>query len=202
MSPVVPSWTPTRLPARSSGPSISVSSARTTMRCPALKYGSLKSTISSRSSVMVAADITASNSPDASATKMPSQRVFTNSNSKPASWAMASIRSTSKPVMFPSSSTYSNGGYSALVPMTTVPKPSSSAGGSVGSSVGTSVGSSGGASVGASVAGVPHAATRVTRIVNRVTRLNNLVLFLMVSSSHHLLLKAYGNPRTPADVHY
>ena len=55
------------------------SGVRTAIICPALKYGLEKSTICSRSSVMVAALATMSNSPDDSATKMPSQRVLTNS---------------------------------------------------------------------------------------------------------------------------
>src|SRR5690606_25512485 len=115
----------------------------TAIVCPALKYGLEKSTISSRSSVMVAALATTSNSPDCSATKMPSQRVLTNSMSKPASSAMAFIRSTSNPTMLPSSSTYSNGGYSAFMPTVTTPSSLSmpiavSSPSSVASSVGSS----------------------------------------------------------------
>ena len=43
--------------------------------------------------LIVAAEITASNSPDCSATKIPSQRVFTHSNSNPAASAIAASTS-------------------------------------------------------------------------------------------------------------
>ena len=68
--------------------------------------------------------MTASNSPLAKATKMPSHFVFTYFGVKPARFANAFIRSTSKPTILLFLSTNSMGRNSALVPITTVPKVS------------------------------------------------------------------------------
>ena len=117
-APVVPIWAATVLPARSASFSTPETAFFTTRIWPALMYGTEKSMVCLRSSVMVTDDMTASYLPPSRPAKMPSQAVFLNSTSKPPALAAAFIRSMSKPTMFLLSSTISMGGQVASVAMT------------------------------------------------------------------------------------
>ena len=107
-SPVVPVCTPTFSFFRSPNFATLLLSF-TAINCAASKYGSLKSIVCLRSSVMVTAETTMSRSPWPSALKMPSQGVLTNFTSKPALAAMAFTTSMSKPTISPFSFWLSNG---------------------------------------------------------------------------------------------
>ena len=97
---VVPVCTPIFLFFRSSSLD-TVEAAGTAMSWLASKYGSEKSMVCLRSSVMVMADTSTSRSPWASAVKAPSHGVLTNFTSNPAFWAPARSTSMSKPTISP-----------------------------------------------------------------------------------------------------
>ncbi|SKN16730.1 Uncharacterised protein [Mycobacteroides abscessus subsp. massiliense] len=80
------------------------------------KYGSLKSMLCLRSSVMVTPDITMSTSPLFREGKRLSHGWCLNSTLKLPALAMAFIKSTSKPSTLPAESKDSNGANSALEP--------------------------------------------------------------------------------------
>src|SRR3990170_4046787 len=119
--PVVPDWTPSRRPTKSSSVEYPESTG-TSSDWSTSRYGSEKSTFSSRSALMVMAEAAMSQLPATMAVPvvMASKPVPTNAISNPNSSAMAAMISTSMPTFSPPTSS-SNGGYGMSEQTVSVP---------------------------------------------------------------------------------
>jgi len=119
-SPSAPVFATTVLPSRSAYPVMESSSAATAICTPESKYGSEKSKIFLRSSVMDMPAMTPSAWPAWTAWRAASKPSAFTSTSKPWRSATSFMRSTSMPVMLPEASRNSNGAKVVSVAMTNV----------------------------------------------------------------------------------